>query len=99
LLLEREGILIVQLKHPIDFEKKITNEFTNSIRKQKKILKLPKNNSILVTLIIKQQKIQFFKQEEMSLLMIPKQELVKIINIVNQYSIFNINISLKKQTY
>ena len=47
----------------------------------------------------KQQKVQFFKQEEMSLLMTPKQELVKIINIVNQYSIFNININLKKQTY
>ena len=35
----------------------------------------------------------------MSLLMIPKQEYVKIVNIDNQYSIFNINISLKKQTY
>ena len=56
MLLEREGILIVQLKHPIDFEKKITNEFTNSIRKQKKILKLPKNNSILVTLVINRKK-------------------------------------------
>ena len=30
MLLEREGILIVQLKHPIDFKKKMSNEYTNS---------------------------------------------------------------------
>jgi hypothetical protein len=33
----------------------------------------------------------------MSLLMIPKQEYVKIVKIDNQYSIFNINISLKSR--